>query len=133
MIQSQTKSSRRLLLGLGQLLNKRIKRKILIFTNVLACAVLMSAFFVVFSVRAEDYTGSNFILRNPVITVSGGRSETPTFELYSSTGQIAPGESTSSKFTYQAGFLYFDTQSVVVTPPSPTPTGGGGGSYFSGK
>src|SRR3989442_1693154 len=109
MIQWQTKSSRRLLLGLGQLLNKRIKRKFLIFANFLSCAVLISAFFVVFSVKAEDYTSSNFIVRNPVVTISGGRSETPTFELYSSTGQTAPGESTSSSFKYQAGFLYFDT------------------------
>lgn len=62
-----------------------------------------------FSIYAEDYTSSNFILRDPVITIAGGRSTSSSFEFFSSTGQTAPGESTSSGFTYRAGFLYFPT------------------------
>lgn len=73
------------------------------------------------SVLADDYTSSNFILRDPVISVEGGDSNSATFEYISSGGQLAPGESSSSSFIYRAGFLYFPSDAVVITP------GGGGG------
>lgn len=57
--------------------------------------------------RADDYSSTNFILRDPVITVEGGRSTSTSFEYFSSTGQSVAGEGTSSNFIYRAGFLYF--------------------------
>ncbi|MEK7124689.1 MAG: hypothetical protein AAB877_03370 [Patescibacteria group bacterium] len=67
---------------------------------------------------AVDYTNSSFILRNPAITVSGGRLTTTSFEFYSATGQTAPGKSTNSAFTYQAGFLYFDAAAAAPATPA---------------
>jgi len=72
-------------------------------------------------VRAEDYIGPNFILRDPVITIGGGGSASPDFQYISSNGQTITGESTSSSFIHRAGFLYFP--SIVITPP---PTCGDG-------
>jgi len=69
-------------------------------------------------VWAEDYTGQNFILRDPVITIEGGISTSTSFQYISSSGQTITGESTSSSFIYRAGFLYFP--SIEVTP-TPTP------------
>lgn len=101
-------------------------------------AVFVLLFTFILPAYAVDYTNPNFILRNPVITVSGGRSTTPTFEFYSATGQTAPGQSTNSNFTYQAGFLYFgEAAAVSPTPGQPSFSGGGGPSglkiTFSGK
>ncbi len=115
--------------------------KTLITTNIkkLAIKILLVVFsfilvfFSVSTVEAGDYTNTNFILRDPVVTVSGGRSTAPSFEFFSATGQIAPGESTTTNFTYRAGFLYFE--GAAATPAA----GGGGGKYygvtivFSGK
>jgi len=85
-------------------------------------------------VLATDYTNSNFILRNPAITVSGGRSTTTNFEFYSATGQTAPGQSSNTSFTYQAGFLYFDVEEEETSASGGGGGGGGSGSVtFSGK
>ncbi len=59
------------------------------------------------SLKAADYSSSNFILRDPVITVGGGRSISTSFEYFSSMGQTITGESTSSTFITKSGFLYF--------------------------
>ncbi|MDO8530142.1 MAG: hypothetical protein Q7S10_01935 [bacterium] len=90
--------------------------------------------------QAVDYSSSSFILRDPVITASGGRSTASSFTFFSSTGQIAPGESTSGSFKYKAGFLYFDETAVVVTPEVAGSASVSGGSasvglrvVFSGK
>src|SRR5687768_16982791 len=84
------------------------------------------------SVFAQDYTNSSFILRSPVLTVSGGRSTTSSFEFFSSVGQVSPGKSTNSSFTYQAGFLYFDTEEEESTP-APSSGSFSGGTTSSGK
>ena len=77
-------------------------------------------------VHATDYTSTNFILRDPVITVEGGKATSTSFELLSSTGQTIIGENTSSNFIHRAGFLYFPAPVAEVTPtPSPVPSGGG--------
>ena len=77
-------------------------------------------------VHATDYTSTNFILRDPVITSEGGKATSTSFELLTSTGQTIIGENTSSNFIYRAGFLYFPAPVADVTPtPSAVPSGGG--------
>ena len=71
---------------------------------------------------ATDYTSDSFILRDPVITVEGGRATSTSFEYFSSTGQLDTGESSSASFTQRAGFLYFP----VVTSPVVTAVAGDG-------
>ena len=60
------------------------------------------------------YSSTNFILRDPVITIEGGRSTSETFEYFSSTGQTVDGESTSTSFISRSGFLYFPVASSPV-------------------
>ncbi len=62
---------------------------------------------------AQLYSSSNFVLENPTLTLSGGRSTSPSFEFYSALGETAIGESASGSFLYRSGFLYFP---VVTTP-----------------
>lgn len=82
----------------------------------LSAPFILSALFILSAsfAQAEDLTSTNFILRDPVITVSGGRSTATSFEFFSSSGQTAPGESTSTNFIYRAGFLYFPTANSPV-------------------
>ena len=79
----------------------------------LTALVFVSLFFSL--AQAEDYTSTNFILRDPVITIEGGRSTSTNFEYFSSSGQTATGENTSASFIERSGFLYFPvaTSSVV--------------------
>ncbi len=79
--------------------------------------------------RADDYSSSNFILRDPVITIEGGRSTSTNFEYFSSSGQTITGENTSTNFIHRAGFLYFPSASSPVA--SVTSSGGGGNFYNS--
>ncbi|MCI0542615.1 hypothetical protein L0Y69_02605 [bacterium] len=99
------------------------------------------AFFLIFSpqvLSAEDYTSTNFILRDPVFTDEGGYSTSASFQFTSATGQIDAGRGTSVSFIHCAGFLYFAESATepcpdtTVTPPpgpspSPSPSPGGGG------
>lgn len=68
-------------------------------------------------VKAEDYTGTTFIVRDPIISPQGGtRSSSPSYELYSSIGQLFAGQSSSTLFTVRAGFLYYpEVTTPVVT------------------
>ncbi len=79
---------------------------------------LIILFFCIFGlftpVEAEDYTSTNFILRDPVVTIEGGRSESASFEYYSSTGQTTIGESTSATYIERSGFLYYPEASSPV-------------------
>lgn len=93
-------------------------------------------------VSAQDFTSPGFILRDPVVTVEGGRSTSPSFEYFSATGQTITGENTSAGFIHRAGFLYFSAEAPPPPPPPPPPApsggGGGGGAIgatitFSGK
>jgi hypothetical protein len=76
---------------------------------------------------ATDYTSTNFILRDPVITSGGGRATSTSFELISSLRQTIIGENTSTSFIYKAGFLYFPVPVAAVTPSPSPPEGGGAG------
>lgn len=69
----------------------------------------------VFSVSAlaQELKSSNFNDANPVPTVEGGFSSSSNFQMYSGSGQVVIGESSSTNFGYRAGFFYFP---VVTTP-----------------
>lgn len=69
--------------------------------------------------QAQDYTSSNFILRDPVITIEGGRATFTSFEYFSSTGQLNTAESTSTSFIEQPGFLYFTVATSPVISATP--------------
>ena len=84
-----------------------------------------------FLAHAVDFSSTNFILRDPVITIEGGRSTSASFEFFSSTGQPIIGESTSAGFIHRAGFLYF--KEVSVAPPAPPVVGSGGYTFFGGQ
>lgn len=59
--------------------------------------------------QAEDATSTNFISRDPVMSIFGGNSTSASFEQLNAGGQIVVGESTSTSFILRSGFLYFDT------------------------
>lgn len=82
------------------------------------------------TVQATDYTNTNFIVRDPVITIEGGRSSTANFQYISSSGQTDTGENTNTNFIHRAGFLYFADPSPAPSP-SPSPAGGGLGTASS--
>lgn len=69
---------------------------------------------------AVDYQSNSFILRDPVISIEGGRSTSASFEAFTSAGQTDIGQSTSAAFTHRAGFLYFPS----VSSPALTATRG---------
>lgn len=71
---------------------------------------------------ATDYTSSSFIIRDPVISISGGTSTSGSFELFENLGNVAIGTSSSASFELRSGFLYFPT----VTTPVVTPSAGDG-------
>ena len=72
-----------------------------------------------FFIRAEDYSGSNFIILDPLISGEGGRSSSPGFELFDTSYQILTGESTSSSFIQRAGFLYYPIASSPAVSATP--------------
>lgn len=58
---------------------------------------------------AEDFSSSNFILRNPIFATFGTANATSTnFRITASGGQIGPGEASSTSFINESGFQYFD-------------------------
>ncbi len=64
--------------------------------------------------QADDYTSTDFILRDPVVTIGGQRSTSTDFELFGGLGQLLGSESTSTNFIQRAGWLYF----ALVTAPT---------------
>ncbi len=97
-----------------------------IFTVTIAIFLANGLFWGPFGVSGEEYTSTNFTVRDPVITIEGGRSTSASFEYFSSTGQTVIGESTSTNFTVRSGFLYFPEETpppspVGGAPPEPTP------------
>lgn len=79
--------------------------KIFLGSTAVLCALLAAAPLVV----AEDYTSTNFISRDPVMSDFGGTSTSTTFEAINTGGQTITGESASTNFLIRSGFLYFDT------------------------
>lgn len=73
-------------------------------------------------VRSEDLIGSSFIVRDPVIEVAGGYSESDNFQSFDTLGQTISGTSTGSSFQGLFGFLFFP----FATTPVITATAGNG-------
>jgi len=83
----------------------------------MAILLLFGAFFS--HALAIDFSSSNFIIRDPVTSIGGGRSTAGNFEVFSSSGSLTTGETTSSGFILRSGFLYFPvaTSPVVIATP----------------
>ncbi len=81
----------------------RIKSAAIIF----AIIFILSVFFLT-PAYADDFTSTNFISRDPVMSIFGGRATSTGFEQFNAGGQTAIGEATGTNFILRAGFLYFD-------------------------
>lgn len=81
--------------------------------------------------RATDFSSSNFIVRDPVLSGGGGFATSSSFQLWSAFSQPAIGTSTATNFELQGGFFYFSSTTAASTapppPPPPPPDPGGGG------
>lgn len=60
-------------------------------------------------VLATDFTSTDFISRDPIISVGGGDSASASFQGPETMGQTAIGVSSSASFSSKAGFLYFSS------------------------
>jgi hypothetical protein len=88
-------------------------RRALVLITLLSLAIVAK-------VTATDFGSSSFIVRDPVVTVSGGVATSSNFQLISGSGQVVIGESTSTNFIGRAGFFYFP----LITSPVLSATGG---------
>ena len=68
---------------------------------------------------ATDYRSTNFIIRDPIITVHSGRSTSSNFQLYSSSGGFVLGQNSSASFIARSGFLYYPVVSSPVLTVTP--------------
>ena len=64
--------------------------------------------------QATDLTSSNFIVREPVNLIGGGRSTSNSFQLISSVGQLIGGQNASSAFIVRSGVLYYPSASSPI-------------------
>lgn len=86
-----------------------------VFVLALAGLLVAPAF-----VRATDYSSSNFIIRDPVISPFGGLDTSGNLELRGSLSETATGQSTSTNFNaVRSGFLYFPIVSTPVLSTTP--------------
>lgn len=86
---------------------------------VLVCAL---AWFAPFPAAfAAEFTSASFKVIDPVISVGGGHSTSPSFQLEQSAGQPAVGISTSLNFQLQGGFLFFPAPAAAAPAPAPAP------------
>lgn len=72
-----------------------------------AGGIFFFSLFGVLLAQATDYSSTNFIIRDPVISTGGVKATSTTFQVFSSLGQTAIGQSTSTDFTIRSGFLYY--------------------------
>lgn len=63
---------------------------------------------------ATDYSGSSFIIRDPVLIPGGGTSTSSNFQQINTVGQPVVGESTGSSFIMRSGFGYFQNLDVTT-------------------
>lgn len=86
--------------------------------------ILLSFFLLLIAVAANatDYSGSSFIIRDPVLSIQGGYTTSTNFTLFQSAGHVVSGRGTSTNFEVRSGFLWFP----VVTTPVVTATAGSG-------
>ena len=66
------------------------------------------------SIVSADFSSTSYILENPINIISGGQSTSSSFQYISTSAQTAQGESSSTSFTQNAGFLYFPTATSPV-------------------
>ena len=78
------------------------------------------------SLRATEFTSSNFKLLDPVLR-SGGFSSSNSFRLQGSLGQLGIGFSESGSFEVKGGSLYFAAPAAATPSPTPTPSSSAGG------
>ena len=81
--------------------------------------LVLVLFFVPQTLRATDFSSSNFKVRDPVSSSGGSFATSSSFQLWSSFAQPAIGKSTSASNELRAGFFYFTD--VSPTPPPPPP------------
>ncbi len=88
-----------------------------IFLSKFSIIILLCLVF--FSFCYASFTSSSFELENPSTTViEGGQASSSSFQYFSSLGQLVQGQSTSSSFGQNAGFLYFPTASSPIVSTS---------------
>jgi len=98
------------------------------------CAIFLAiAFLGSFTlVFATDFSSSNFIIKDPVITPGGGDGTSTSFGLRASVSQIAIGISSSTTFGLRAGFLFFPAPTATTSSPGGGSSGGGAGAGGAG-
>lgn len=77
----------------------------------LASSIALVAFISVFFAPlafADEYTSANFIAKDPVTNDFGGQSDSASFSLVGSGGDVAAGTSSSANFDAGAGPLFFN-------------------------
>jgi len=99
--------------------------KIKIYSNLFLCLLFFT--FCVPYTLASDLTGSNFIIRDPVIGAGGGYATSGSFKLFQSIDPTLIGVGSSALYEGRYGFLYFPAPEDIVIPPDDGGGGGGGG------
>ncbi|PIT92766.1 MAG: hypothetical protein COU08_00760 [Candidatus Harrisonbacteria bacterium CG10_big_fil_rev_8_21_14_0_10_42_17] len=89
-------------------------------------ALLISLLVFLFLARpvfADDFSSTNFTVKDPILSGGGGYATSSSFLLWSSFAQPAIGLGTSTSFGVQSGFLYFPAPASSPSPsPSPFPS-----------
>lgn len=94
---------------------KITESSILFFKSTLLIILIMVLFSFGKNFTLADFTSTSFELENPSTTViEGGQSSSTHFQYLSSTGQLLAGQSTSTSFAQNAGFLYFPSATSPV-------------------
>jgi len=99
--------------------NLKIKNKHL--SSVFTLIVLLFIFFIQSNVFAKDLTGTNFIVRDPIMGTGGEYGTSTNFKLYSAGNTELSGVGSSASFIGHYGFLYYPY--VTVGTLSATPSG----------
>lgn len=78
--------------------------------------------------NADDYSSSNFRIRDPGLTSGGGEISSTNFRLQGAIGQVLVGTSSASNFQLCIGVFCFPAPTPPPSPPPapPAPVGGGG-------
>ena len=75
-----------------------------------------------FLLAYADFSSTNFKLENPINIIEGGQSSSGSFQYFSNTAQTDQGQSISTNFRENIGFLYFP----IATSPTLSATPGNG-------
>lgn len=73
--------------------------------------------------NADEYSSTNFVVKDPGITSGGGEISSTNFRLQGAIGQVLIGTSSASNFQLCIGVFCFPAPTPVSTPtPTPTPS-----------